>query len=137
MCQAWTRDEGFCAAWCDEVAKWPKCEETWDNLMLSLRLGRRPRTVVTTTPRPTAVALWSCYLIEASRGPARGGRSGTVRVVIGVDPPAGIGRDACGIVACALDAAVIGHVLDDASIHGRRRSAAVAGAEARIVSAAR
>ena len=63
-------------------------------------------------------ALWSRDLIEAARGPARGDRSGMVRVVIGVDPPAGIGRDACGIVACGLDGAGIGHVLDDASIHG-------------------
>jgi phage terminase large subunit-like protein len=39
-------------AWCDELAKWAKAEETWDNLMLGLRLGERPRTMVTTTPRP-------------------------------------------------------------------------------------
>ena len=38
-------------AWCDELAKWTKADETWDNLMLGLRLGERPRTVVTTTPR--------------------------------------------------------------------------------------
>ena len=39
-------------AWCDELAKWPKPDETWDNLMLGLRLGTRPRCMVTTTPRP-------------------------------------------------------------------------------------
>jgi phage terminase large subunit-like protein len=39
------------AAWCDELAAW-RYEEAWDNLMLGLRLGRDPRCVVTTTPRP-------------------------------------------------------------------------------------
>jgi phage terminase large subunit-like protein len=46
-------------AWCDELAKWPRLTGTgqskagtaWDNLMLGLRLGTRPRTLVTTTPR--------------------------------------------------------------------------------------
>lgn len=40
------------AAWCDELAKWSRAQETWDNLKLGLRLGERPRAVVTTTPRP-------------------------------------------------------------------------------------
>jgi len=40
------------AAWCDELAKWRAGEESWDNLWLGLRLGLRPRCVVTTTPRP-------------------------------------------------------------------------------------
>jgi phage terminase large subunit-like protein len=39
-------------AWCDELAKWPNAGSTWDNLMLGLRLGARPRTIVTTTPKP-------------------------------------------------------------------------------------
>jgi phage terminase large subunit-like protein len=39
-------------AWCDELAKWPHAEPTWDNLMMSLRLGEAPRTIVTTTPKP-------------------------------------------------------------------------------------
>ena len=39
-------------AWCDELAKWPNAEATWNNLMLGLRLGERPRTIVTTTPKP-------------------------------------------------------------------------------------
>ena len=41
-------------AWCDELAKWPRAGATWDNLMLGLRLGMRPRTIVTTTPKPVA-----------------------------------------------------------------------------------
>jgi phage terminase large subunit-like protein len=47
-------------AWCDELAKWrrtgrsghARADATWNNLMLGLRLGTRPRTIVTTTPRP-------------------------------------------------------------------------------------
>ena len=46
-------------AWCDELAKWRspraatrgRAEAVWDNLMLGLRLGPRPRTIVTTTPQ--------------------------------------------------------------------------------------
>ncbi|MEQ8751860.1 MAG: terminase family protein [Amphiplicatus sp.] len=45
----------FDAAWSDELCKWRYPEETWSNLQLALRLGARPRQVVTTTPRPTAL----------------------------------------------------------------------------------
>lgn len=40
------------AAWCDELAKWRYCQESWDQLQFGLRLGDHPRTIVTTTPRP-------------------------------------------------------------------------------------
>jgi phage terminase large subunit-like protein len=39
-------------AWCDELAKWRQADATWDNLMMGLRLGTNPRTLVTTTPAP-------------------------------------------------------------------------------------
>jgi phage terminase large subunit-like protein len=39
-------------AWADELAKWPHADATWDNLMMGLRLGESPRTIVTTTPKP-------------------------------------------------------------------------------------
>jgi phage terminase large subunit-like protein len=52
-------------AWADELAKWgrpsmygrpgrgsARAEATWDNLMMGLRLGDRPKCMVTTTPRP-------------------------------------------------------------------------------------
>ena len=39
-------------AWCDELAKWRQADEAWTNLQLGLRLGMRPRALVTTTPRP-------------------------------------------------------------------------------------
>ncbi|MES2337824.1 MAG: terminase family protein [Pseudomonadota bacterium] len=41
-------------AWCDEIGKWRRAE-AWDNLMMGLRLGDRPRALVTTTPRSTAL----------------------------------------------------------------------------------
>lgn len=40
------------AALCDELASW-RYPETWDMLQFGLRLGTNPRTVVTTTPKPT------------------------------------------------------------------------------------
>jgi phage terminase large subunit-like protein len=62
-------------------------------------------------------ALWSRALIERCRvrqAPV------PVRVVIGVDPPAGAGAasDACGIVVVALGADGVGYVLEDASVQG-------------------
>ncbi|WP_081535911.1 terminase large subunit domain-containing protein [Rhodovulum sp. P5] len=45
------RGPQFEAAWVDELAKWKKAEETWDNLQFSLRLGDSPRQCITTTPR--------------------------------------------------------------------------------------
>ncbi len=42
------------AAWCDELAKWRRGTAAWDNLMLGMRLGERPRVVVTTTPQVNA-----------------------------------------------------------------------------------
>lgn len=47
------RGPQFDAAWCDELAKWDKGRQVWDQLQLALRLGRSPRQVVTTTPRPS------------------------------------------------------------------------------------
>ena len=46
------RGPQFDAAWCDELASWEYPEQTWDNLNFALRLGRHPRSVVTTTPKP-------------------------------------------------------------------------------------
>lgn len=43
------------AAWCDELAKWKYADETWDMLQFGLRLGKEPRQVVTTTPRPIPI----------------------------------------------------------------------------------
>jgi phage terminase large subunit-like protein len=159
-------------AWCDELAKWARPEETWDNLQLSLRCGRRPRALVTTTPRPmtllkriaaepwtvatggrtadnqhlspdflkvmvatyggtrfgrqeldgeliddVAGSLWPRRTIDAARAHQWGELS---RVVVGVDPPASVGGDSCGIVVCAKGADGVGYVLEDASVAGLR-----------------
>lgn len=39
-------------AWADEIAKWDRMQDSWDQLQFGLRLGKHPRQVVTTTPRP-------------------------------------------------------------------------------------
>ena len=49
------RGPQFSAAWCDELAKWRCAEATFDMLQFGLRLGHRPRQVITTTPRPIAL----------------------------------------------------------------------------------
>lgn len=49
------RGPQFDAAWVDELAKWPKGQEAWDQLQFGLRLGENPRQVVTTTPQNVAV----------------------------------------------------------------------------------
>lgn len=163
----------FAWAWCDELAKWRHPERTWDNLQLSLRIGERPRAIVTTTPRPIALldkiaglkrtvvtrgrtcenlhvsddwratmeevyrgtrtgrqeldgemlteaemSLWPRELIERRRVAPEDARP--TMVVIGVDPPASAGGDACGIVACGRDADGVCHVLGDHSVSGRR-----------------
>jgi phage terminase large subunit-like protein len=49
------RGPQFDAAWCDELAKWRHADATFDMLQFGLRLGLRPRQLVTTTPRPIAL----------------------------------------------------------------------------------
>jgi phage terminase large subunit-like protein len=45
------RGPQFDAAWVDELAKWKRGQETWDQLQFALRLGELPQVCVTTTPR--------------------------------------------------------------------------------------
>ena len=49
------RGPQFDAAWVDELAKWKRAEDTWDQLQFALRLGANPQQVVTTTPKNVAV----------------------------------------------------------------------------------
>jgi phage terminase large subunit-like protein len=46
------RGPQFDAAWCDELAKWRYADAAFDMLQFGLRLGKRPRQLITTTPRP-------------------------------------------------------------------------------------
>jgi phage terminase large subunit-like protein len=179
------------AAWCDEIAKWPRGIAAWDNLMMGMRLGEKPQVVVTTTPRSTPLvhkvvamsgltrtggasranaylpnaflegmasdyagtrlerqeldgelieelegALWTPALIERGRVSEA---PPLVRVVVGVDPPAGSasGRkgDECGIVAVGLDRRQAGYVVEDASVAATSPeawAAAVAACAARV-----
>lgn len=63
----------------------------------------------------TKGALWTRAGIEAARVAAA---REYVRIVVAIDPPAGIGRDACGIVAAGLTRDGKAHVLQDASVRG-------------------
>jgi phage terminase large subunit-like protein len=47
------RGPQFEAAWSDELAKWKNAQECFDMLQFGLRLGAKPRQLITTTPRPT------------------------------------------------------------------------------------
>lgn len=49
------RGPQFDAAWVDEFAKFSRRQEVWDQLTLSLRLGKHPKMIVTTTPQPCAL----------------------------------------------------------------------------------
>jgi predicted phage terminase large subunit-like protein len=56
-------------AWADELAAW-QYPDAWTQLLLGLRLGRDPRVVVTTTPRPTPIIrkLLSAHTTHVTRG---------------------------------------------------------------------
>jgi phage terminase large subunit-like protein len=46
------RGPSFDFAWGDEAAKWDRAPDALSNLRLALRIGARPRLLLTTTPRP-------------------------------------------------------------------------------------
>lgn len=46
------RGPQFDAAWVDEFAKFAHPRETFEQLSFALRLGKNPKTILTTTPRP-------------------------------------------------------------------------------------
>jgi phage terminase large subunit-like protein len=58
-------------AWCDELAKWPRADAAWDNLMLGLRLGTSQRALVTTTPR--AIPILRRIIADSETALTRGG----------------------------------------------------------------
>jgi phage terminase large subunit-like protein len=58
--------------WFDEIAKYQFSEETFDNLMLGLRLGPNPLCIVTSTPRPTR------FLMDLEKRTDKQGRACTV-----------------------------------------------------------
>ena len=46
------RGPQFDAAWIDEFAKFKRIQEVWDQLSFGLRLGKHPKCIITTTPKP-------------------------------------------------------------------------------------
>jgi phage terminase large subunit-like protein len=46
------RGPQFAAAWADEACAWPRLDQALAMARMGLRLGDRPRLVITTTPRP-------------------------------------------------------------------------------------
>lgn len=46
------RGPQHCLVWADELAAWRYLDECWDMMRLGLRLGPKPRVVVTTTGKP-------------------------------------------------------------------------------------
>jgi len=82
-------------AWCDELAKWTasngagqaRADATWDNLMLGLRGGARPRVLVTTTPRPVPLLHRILGLdgLEQGRGRSRDNVHLSLDVLGGLD----------------------------------------------------
>lgn len=59
-------------AWCDELREWKRGRETWSNLKLGLRLGRKPQVVATTTPLPLS---WIVEIRDAGSTVITGGRT--------------------------------------------------------------
>lgn len=56
------RGPQFHFAWCDELAAWPEPytasdDTAWKMLGFGLRLGKKPRAIVTTTPKPTKTVI--------------------------------------------------------------------------------
>ena len=51
------RGPQFHGAWLDELAAWDYLQEAWDQIQFGVRLGKKTRTVCTTTPRPKDLIL--------------------------------------------------------------------------------
>jgi phage terminase large subunit-like protein len=71
------RGPQFHAAWADELAKWRRADDTFDMLQFGLRLGARPRQVITTTPRP--IALIKRLIADPSTAVTRAGTKANAR----------------------------------------------------------
>lgn len=65
------RGPQFHAAWADEFCAWREPERVLSNLRFGLRLGRDPRLIVTTTPRP--IPALRRLSVEAGTAMGRGG----------------------------------------------------------------
>lgn len=57
-------------AWCDELGAWSNQQQTFDQLQFGMRLGTKPRTLITTTPKPSKLmkALLQQEAVAVTRG---------------------------------------------------------------------
>jgi predicted phage terminase large subunit-like protein len=46
------RGPQFHGGWCDELAAWDYLDDSWDMIQFGMRLGKAPRLVCTSTPKP-------------------------------------------------------------------------------------
>lgn len=60
-------------AWCDELARWSNQREVWDMLQLMLRLRKRPRCCISTTPKRSPL-LWDLISLRARESSSRAAR---------------------------------------------------------------
>jgi phage terminase large subunit-like protein len=51
------RGPQFHGGWLDELAAWQYAQESLDMIMFGMRLGSRPRVIVSTTPRPVPIIM--------------------------------------------------------------------------------
>lgn len=49
------RGPQFHGGWFDEMAAWQYARESYDMIMFGMRLGQRPRIIITTTPKPVPI----------------------------------------------------------------------------------
>ncbi len=84
------RGPSFDFAWGDEIAKWDAPEAALANLDMALRRGRRPRRVLTTTPRPLG---WLQALAARDGVAVTRGRTNDNRVNLPATYLAGLLRD--------------------------------------------
>lgn len=70
--------------WGDELAKWRYAQDTFDMSMMGLRLGRSPRAMFTTTPRPIKIVrtLLSDPAVHVTRGRTMDNRENLPRMFI-------------------------------------------------------
>ena len=85
-----------------------------------LHPGTRTSTCPLCALHPSGTRTSTCPLCALHPSGTRTSTCPLRRVVVGVDPPATAGGDACGIVVCGLDAEKVGYVLADASVSGLR-----------------
>jgi phage terminase large subunit-like protein len=71
------RGHQFDAAWGDEFCKWREPQAALDMLRMALRIGKRPRLMLTTTPRniPALKALMAAKGVKLTRGTTRANRA--------------------------------------------------------------